>query len=41
MIYIKFMSQKQFGGMSGDITGFLISICEISGLLGVIICKYI
>jgi cobalamin synthase len=32
--YMFFISKKEFGGMSGDLSGFLISICEIFGFLG-------
>jgi adenosylcobinamide-GDP ribazoletransferase len=31
-LYVRFMGKKQFGGMSGDIAGYLICICEVFGL---------
>jgi adenosylcobinamide-GDP ribazoletransferase len=37
--YIYHISKKEFCGMSGDLAGFLISICEISGLLGIVLCQ--
>jgi adenosylcobinamide-GDP ribazoletransferase len=41
VLYVNHMSKKEFDGMSGDIAGFLISICEISGLMGVLIWQFI
>jgi adenosylcobinamide-GDP ribazoletransferase len=35
--YVYQVSKKEFGGMSGDLAGFLISICEIFGLLGTLL----
>jgi adenosylcobinamide-GDP ribazoletransferase len=35
--YVYFMSKKNFGGMSGDIAGYLISISELFGLAGLLI----
>ena len=37
--YVKVMSQKQFGGMSGDLAGFCISVTEIGLLLGLILSE--
>lgn len=36
LLYLYFMSRKQFGGMSGDLAGFLISLTELMMLLGII-----
>jgi len=38
-LYVRLMSIRQFGGMSGDLAGFLIQISEISGLIAYIICE--
>jgi adenosylcobinamide-GDP ribazoletransferase len=35
--YVYFMSKKNFGGMSGDIAGYLISISELFGVAGLLI----
>jgi adenosylcobinamide-GDP ribazoletransferase len=37
--YIYHISKKEFGGMSGDLAGFLISICEIFGMAGIVLCQ--
>jgi adenosylcobinamide-GDP ribazoletransferase len=39
-LYVYFMSKKEFGGMSGDIAGFLISISELSGWAGLMLWLY-
>ena len=37
--YVKNLAQKQFGGMSGDIAGFCISLTEITLLLGLVLSE--
>ena len=37
--YVKGLAQKQFGGMSGDIAGFCISLTEIVLLLGLVLSE--
>ena len=37
--YVKVMSGKQFGGMSGDLAGFCISVTEIALLFGLVISE--
>jgi adenosylcobinamide-GDP ribazoletransferase len=39
-LYVFFMSRKEFGGMSGDIAGFLISISELAGWAGLMLWLY-
>jgi adenosylcobinamide-GDP ribazoletransferase len=39
-LYVFFMSKKEFGGMSGDIAGFLISISELAGWAGLMLWLY-
>jgi len=37
--YVYFMSKKQFGGMSGDISGYLLQITELSMLCALLIIQ--
>jgi adenosylcobinamide-GDP ribazoletransferase len=37
--YLFHISKKEFGGISGDLSGFLISICEIFGMAGIVLCQ--
>jgi adenosylcobinamide-GDP ribazoletransferase len=37
LIYVKIMSRRQFGGMSGDIAGFQIQLTELLALAAVVI----
>ena len=37
--YVKGMAKKQFGGMSGDLAGFCISVTEIALLLGLVLSE--
>ena len=39
LIYLYFMSHKQFGGMSGDLAGFLITLAELMMLLGYVVAE--
>lgn len=39
LLYLYFMSRKEFGGMSGDLAGFLISLAELVMLLGCILAE--
>ena len=39
LFYVYKMSRKQFGGMSGDLAGFLLEVSEIVLLLAIILCK--
>ncbi len=39
LIYTYFMSRRQFGGMSGDIAGYLITASELILLLGVVVSE--
>lgn len=39
--YYKNMSYKKFGGITGDLAGFFLEICELSMLVGVTILKLI
>lgn len=39
LLYVYRVSQKQFGGMSGDLAGFLLQICELVLLFLTIIIK--
>ena len=34
-VYYYFMSKKQFGGISGDISGFFVVVSELAALIGV------
>ncbi|HZK26080.1 MAG TPA: adenosylcobinamide-GDP ribazoletransferase [Thermoclostridium sp.] len=38
-IYIHYMSQKQFGGMSGDISGYWLQFAELMALVALIFIK--
>lgn len=35
LLYIKRMCQRQFGGITGDIAGYLITLCELISLIGI------
>jgi adenosylcobinamide-GDP ribazoletransferase len=37
ILWVRRMSKRDFGGMSGDLAGYLISICELFGIMTVII----
>lgn len=39
LVYTYFMSRRQFGGMSGDIAGYLITASELFLLLGVVVSE--
>lgn len=39
LLYLYFMSRRQFGGMSGDLAGFLITLAELMMLLGYVIAE--
>ena len=39
LLYVYRMSKKQFGGMSGDLAGFLLQLSEIVLLFVIIVCK--
>lgn len=39
LLYLYFMSRREFGGMSGDLAGFLISLAELLMLLGYILAE--
>ena len=39
LCYIRYMSQKEFGGMSGDLAGFIISITELVLLISNILTE--
>lgn len=41
LIYVYFMSKKQFGGLSGDISGFLLVISELFMLISVFLAQKI
>lgn len=38
-VYVYFMSKKQFGGMSGDISGYLLQITELAMLCALLIIQ--
>ena len=38
-VYVYFMSQKQFGGMSGDISGYLLQVSELAMLCVLLIIQ--
>ena len=39
LLYLYFMSRREFGGMSGDLAGFLITLTELVMLLGYIVTE--
>lgn len=39
LIYLYFMSHRQFGGMSGDLAGYFLQLCELCMLASVIIVQ--
>jgi adenosylcobinamide-GDP ribazoletransferase len=39
MIYLFFMSRRQFGGMSGDLAGFFLQIAELAMVLALVIIE--
>ena len=39
LLYLYFRSRRQFGGMSGDLAGFLITLSELMMLLGIILSE--
>lgn len=38
-LYVFFMSRRQFGGMSGDLAGYLLQVCEIVMLAAMVLGK--
>lgn len=40
-IYVKYMSKKHFGGITGDIAGFLLHLCETLAFLTIILTEKI
>lgn len=40
-IYYKYMSMKKFNGITGDLAGFFLQICELSIVIGIVIINYI
>ncbi len=39
MAYVFFMSRRQFGGMSGDLAGYFLQVCEIAMLAAMVLGK--
>ena len=39
MLYVFFMSRRQFGGMSGDLAGYFLQVCEIAMLAAMVLGK--
>ncbi|MDR2491847.1 MAG: adenosylcobinamide-GDP ribazoletransferase [Coriobacteriales bacterium] len=39
LVYARVMSRRQFGGMSGDVAGFTIQMCEILALLALVLTE--
>jgi adenosylcobinamide-GDP ribazoletransferase len=40
-LYVRVMSKRQFGGMSGDLAGYLLQLCELAGLAAISIVKVV
>jgi adenosylcobinamide-GDP ribazoletransferase len=38
-LYIRVMSKRQFGGMSGDLAGFLIQLAELSAVVAFVLLE--
>lgn len=36
-LYYRYMAYKEFGGITGDLAGFFLQICEVVMLYGVVI----
>ncbi|MEL4105816.1 adenosylcobinamide-GDP ribazoletransferase [Oscillospiraceae bacterium WX1] len=39
LIYLTVMSRRQFGGMSGDLAGFFLQLCELAMLASIVIVE--
>lgn len=39
LVYYRFMSQKEFGGITGDLEGWFLQICELACLAAVVLCQ--
>ncbi len=39
LIYLFFMSRRQFGGMSGDLAGYFLQLCELLTLASIVIVQ--
>lgn len=35
-VYVRIMCYRQFGGLTGDIAGYLVQICELTTLMGIV-----
>lgn len=40
-LYYRIMSYRQFGGITGDIAGYFLQLCELLALLGIIVAERI
>jgi adenosylcobinamide-GDP ribazoletransferase len=38
VLYVRIMAVRQFGGISGDLIGFLIQLAEIAALIALVVC---
>ena len=36
--YYRYVSYKQFGGVTGDLAGYFLQICELVMLTGIVFC---
>lgn len=41
LLYVRRMAAREFGGMSGDIAGYLITLCEVVLLAGIVLTERI
>ena len=38
-LYYYRMSRKQFGGITGDLAGYFLQVCELAMLAGAVLCR--